>query len=148
MRWGLARYLAAAVLVASSAWFTTPSLAQSPLVEDEIRSMVDGLRDGTLSVAYASDECRRGLQEEPDAKDLEEVMGTFLEVPEELALAAFCRALAQAIKAGELSAEGLVLVSRDGRDPATALEVGRILRAVYFAHVKTTTASAEGRKRL
>src|SRR3546814_5828774 len=70
-------------------------------------------------------------------------MAGFLEVPEDCALTAFCRALARAIKAGDVSADGIVLVSRDGRDPATALEIGSILRAVYFSHVVTTTASAE-----
>jgi hypothetical protein len=145
MRWPSARDLVAALTVASLAWLAAPSLAQ-PAFEDDIRSMVDGLRDGTLSIAFASDECRRGLEEDPAGNDIEEVMAGFLEVPEDFGLAAFCRALVRAIKAGDVSADGMVLVSRDGRDPATALEIGSILRAVYFSHVVTTTASAEGRK--
>ena len=145
MRWPLARDLVAALAVASLslAWLATPSLAQTPLVEDDIRRMVDGLHDGTLSITYASDECRRSLEEDPGGKDIMEVMAGFLEVPEDFAPAAFCRALAQAIKVGDVSADSLVIVSREGRDPATALEIGRILRAVYFSHVVTTTASAE-----
>lgn len=146
MRWPSARDLAAALTVASLACLAAPSLAQPAFVEDDIRRMVDGLRDGTLSVTFASDECRRGLEEDPDGSDIKEVMAAFLEVPEDFGLAAFCRALAQAIKAGDVSADAMVLVSRDGRDPATALEIGSILRAVYFSHVVTTTASAEGRK--
>ena len=146
MRLDLVRHWTAATFVAALAVLAPPSLAQAPFAEDDVRRMVDGLRDGTLSAAYVSDECRRSLEDDPAGKDLEQGMATFLEVPEDLALSAFCRALVQAIKAGELSADGLALVSRDGRDPATALEIGRILRAVYFSHVVTTTASAEGSK--
>ena len=146
MRWPSARGLAAALTIASLPLLAAPSLAQSSFVEDDIRRMVEGVRDGTLSVAFASDECRRGLEEDPGGKEIKEVMAGFLEVPEDFGLAAFCRALVQAIKAGDVSADAMVLVSRDGRDPATALEVGGILRAVYFSHVVTTTASAEGRK--
>lgn len=144
MRLDLVRHWTAAAFVAALAVLAPPSLAQAPFAEDDIRRMVEGLRDGTLSVAFASDECRRSLEDDPAGKDLEEVMATFLEVPEDLALAAFCRALMQAIKSGELAADGLVLVTRDGRDPATALQIGRLLRATYFSHVVTTTASAEG----
>jgi hypothetical protein len=146
MKLNLVRHWTAATFVAALAVQAPPSLAQAPFTEDDMRRMVDGLRDGTLSVAYASGECRRSLEDDPAGKGLEQVMATFLEVPEDLALSAFCRALVQAIKAGELSADGLMLVSRDGRDPATALEIGRILRATYFSHVVTTTASAEGSK--
>lgn len=146
MRWPSARDLVAALTVVSLPLLAAPSLAQSSFVEGDIRRMVEGLRDGTVSVAFASDECRRGLEEDPGGKEIKEVMAGFLEVPEDFGLAAFCRALVQAIKAGDVSADGMVLVSRDGRDPATALEVGSILRAVYFSHVVTTTASAEGRK--
>lgn len=136
--------LAAALL--SSLAAAPPTNAQDAFAEDDIRRMADGLRNGTLPVAVAADECRRGLDADPTAPDLREAFATFLEVPEDYGLAAFCRALAQAMKDGKITAEGMVLVSRDGSDAATALEVGRILRAVYFSHVVTTTASAEGRR--
>src|SRR3546814_1012835 len=122
MRWHSARALVAAVTVASLPWLAAPSLAQPSFAEDDIRRMVEGLRDGTLSVTFASDECRRGLEEDPGGKDLKEAMAGFLEVPEDFALTAFCRALATAIKAGDVSAGGLVLVRRDGPDPLDALE--------------------------
>lgn len=134
--------LAAALLSSPAA--VQPAMAQNPFAEDDIRRIVEGLRDGTYSVRYASDECQRGFGKDPAVQDLREVMSTFLEVPEDLAVAAFCGALAQAIKDGEITADGMLLVSRNGRDAASALEIGRILRAVYFSHVVTTTASAEG----
>lgn len=144
MRTIAATALAAALMASVSA--VQSARAEDAFAEDDIRRMADDLRNGTISVSAAADECRRGLDEEPDAQEMREVFAAFLEVPEDYGLAAFCRALAQAIKDGELTAEGMVLVSRDGRDAATALEVGRLLRAVYFSHVVTTTASAEGRR--
>jgi hypothetical protein len=135
--------MALAVALVSSPTAVQPALAQNIFAEDDIRRMVEGLRNGTYSVRYASEECQRGFGDDPAVQDLREVMSTFLEVPEDLAVAAFCDALAQAVKDGEVTADGMVLVSRNRRDAASALEVGSILRAVYFSHVVTTTASAE-----
>lgn len=138
--------MALAAALATSVSAAQPARAQDAFAEDDIRRMADGLRSGTLSVSVAADECRRGLDAESSAQEMREVFAAFLEVPEDYGLAAFCRALAQAIKDGEITAEGMVLVGRAGDDAATALEVGRLLRAVYFSHVITTTASAEGRR--
>lgn len=138
--------MALAVVLTTSASAAQPASAQDVFAEDDVRRMADGLRNGTISVSVAAEECSRGLDEESSAQEMREVFAAFLEVPETYGLAAFCRALAQAIKDGEITAEDMVLVSRDGNDAATALEVGRLLRAVYFSHVVTTTASAEGRR--
>lgn len=136
--------LAVALLASVSA--AQPARAQDAFAEDDIRLMVDSLRNGTISVPAAADDCRRALDEESSAPEMREVFAGFLEVPADYGLAAFCRALAQAIKDGKVSADSMVLVGRNGGDAATALEVGRLMRAVYFSHVVTTTASAEGQR--
>lgn len=134
--------LAAVVLLQGS----PPAAAQQGFDEQEIRTLVEGLRAGTISASFASEECRAHLQES-EGKDLAEVMAGYLEVPEDLALAAFCASLVQAIKSGTATLEGLLIIARQRDDPATFLEVGRLLRAIYFSHHMTTTASAEGEVR-
>lgn len=134
--------LAAALMV--SAFAAQPVRSQASFAEDNIRRMVDGLRSGTLSVSTAADECRRAMEAERDAQTIREVFHAFLEVPKSHSLAAFCRALALAIKDGKLTAEGLTRVDGDIDDHAKALETGRLFRAVFFSHIVTTTASAEG----
>lgn len=136
--------LAAALMASVSV--AQPSRAQDALGEEDIQRMVDGLRNGTLSVSIAADECRRGLEAEPDAQAIREVFHAFLEVPESHSLVAFCRALALAIKDDKLTTKGLMLIRHDVKDPAQALEFGRLMRAVYFSHIITTTASAEGQR--
>jgi hypothetical protein len=71
-------------------------------------------------------------------------MSTFLVVPEELALAATCQAIMRAVKADEIPVEALVVFSRGELNSAGLFEIGRILRAVYFSHRLTTTASVVG----
>lgn len=148
MRSTLARNLVAALAIALPAfcWLASPSPAQQEFDEDALRRMADGLRDGTISIDIASDECRRHFEGQPSGDGFDQAMAGFLEVPEDIAVAAFCRSLVKSIKAGDLSADGLALVNRNANDSATAFEVGRLLRAIYFSHVVTTTASAEGRK--
>lgn len=134
----------AAVLMASVS-AAQPVTIQDAFADEDIHRMVDSLRKGTISVQAAADECRRGLEEDPSAQMMQEFFQAFLEVPENYGLAAFCRAITLAVKDGKVTAEGIALVGRNAGDAATALEVGRLMRAVYFSHIVTTTASAEGR---
>ena len=148
MRWALARDLVAALAIAlpTLCWLASPSLAQQTFNTDDLRRMAAGLRNGTLSDSLVSDECRRVLEGHPRGQSIEEAMAGFLDVPEDIAAAAFCRALVQGIKADDLSVDEIALLIQEGSDPASdpasALAFGRLLRALYFSHV--VTVSAEG----
>ena len=147
------RTIAAMALIAAllaSLYAAQPAMAQDAFAEDDLRRMADGLRNGTISIDSASDECLTALEKHPIREDLQEVMAGFLEVPEGIAGEAFCRALMRGIKSGDVSVDRVAQMIEGGRNPAPnpagALEFGRLLRAVYFSHVVTTTASAEGRR--
>lgn len=152
MRGALARDLVAALAIALPAlsWSPAPALAQQDFTADDLQRMADGLRNGTVSVDFASDECQSALGEHPIRGDLQEIMAGFLDVPEGIAGEAFCRALMTGIKAGDVSVDRVAQMIAEGRDPASdpagALEFGRILRALYFSHIVTSTVSAEGNK--
>lgn len=136
--------LAAALMV--SLFAAQPVRSQDAFAEEDIHRMVDSLRNGSISVPAVADECRRGLEEDPSAQMIQQFFRAFLEVPESYGLSAFCRAITLAVKDGKVTAEGIALVGRNGGDAVTALEIGRLMRAVYFSHVVTTTASAEGQR--
>jgi hypothetical protein len=125
-----------------------PALAQSTFDEADIIKLVDGLKDGTLPAGLASAECQIGFEEE-DSYDNEvrEFMAAFLEVPDDLALKAFCDAMISSIMGGSLTKEALILVSRGEENRETALEIGRFIRAVYFAHDRASLISAPGTRR-
>ena len=123
-----------------------PAVGQQWFSTADITRLVEGLKNGTFSPAYVSKECESDIVEGSEGDNLRQVMSTYLEVPEPLAQGAFCRALVQAIIDDELTVEGLVKVARQRMDAGTFLEVGRILRAVYFAHRRMTTASIEGQE--
>ncbi|MGF1628322.1 MAG: hypothetical protein ACFCUT_02525 [Kiloniellaceae bacterium] len=147
MGYRLPRCFACAIAVMAAmalAHMPAPLAAQQPLVEDEVLSFVEGLQNGTLPPALASEDCRRQMEQDPGIADFLQVMATYLEVPEAMALSAFCTALVRAVRAGDLTAGGLAVVARQKMDAAMLLEVGRILRAVHFSHRLTTTASAAG----
>jgi hypothetical protein len=131
----------AALLVTQTA---TPTAAQPSFDEKDIVRLVEGLRNGTMRPSFVSKECTQGMADTPDGEQLREVMATYLEVPDALALSAFCEALVQGIKTRDLTTEGLLLVSRQGKDAATFLEVGHFLRVIYFSHRLTTSVSLEG----
>lgn len=137
----LAGALAVAGLLAVAA-LPAPAAAQVP--EAEIRALTEGLQNGTLPLSLASEQCREDLAKGEDAQAIAEVMSTYLEVPEELALAATCQAIMRAIKANEVTADALLLFAQDELDAAGLFEAGRVMRAIYFSHRLTTTASASG----
>jgi hypothetical protein len=140
------RCIAPGLLVLALMALPVPAVkAQSDLDSAEIRLLVEGLRNGTLSSAYASAECSRGVAEIPESKAVRQLMTTYLEVPHELALAAFCDGLMRAIVARDIGVDTLLAVNREEVDATMLREFGRILRAVYFAHRRATTASAEAR---
>lgn len=126
-------------------WATQPTLlaAQESLEESEIRDLVEGLQNGTLQPSFASEQCHLGLQDDPQGDDLREFVSGYLEVPPETALPAFCDALVQVIKARTITLESLLTVVRQQGEAAGFLEVGRLLRAVYFSHLRASTASLE-----
>ena len=149
MRRFVGRNLAYSLAVSAGLMFgglAEPAVGQEWFSTTDITRLVEGLKNGTLSPAYVSSECERDVVQGPEGENLRQVISTYLEVPEPLAQGAFCRALVQAIRDGELTTEGLVKVARQKIDADTFLEVGRILRAVYFAHRRTTTASLEGQE--
>lgn len=125
-----------------------PALAQSGFGEDDIAKLVDGLKDGTLPAGLASAECQIGFEDEADYDDeVREFMAAFLEVPDDLALKAFCDAMIRSIMEGNLTKEALILVSQGEEDRETAFEVGRFIRVVYFAHDRATLIAAPGTRR-
>lgn len=124
--------------------FCAPAVrAQTGLDDVEIRLLVESLRNGTLSSADASAECALGIIETPESAALKRLMTTYLEVPQELALAAFCEGLMRAIMTRDIGVDTLLAVNRPEVDAAALREFGRILRAVYFAHRSATTVSAD-----
>ena len=133
-----------ALVLASLMILPAPATAQQPFSESEIRDLIEGLQNGTVRPSYVSEECRLEFQADPEGEGLREVMSTFLKVPPEIALSAFCDALVLAIKSGDLTLEGLVRIARQKNDPAMFLEVGHLMRAVFHAHRQTSTASLEG----
>jgi hypothetical protein len=132
-------FLAAAAMAQAPA----PALAQQVSDEQDMRDLYDGLRNGTLPPAFVSEECRKYLADSEEDEGLDEFLAGYLEVPVELGEAAFCASLVQAIKDGAVPLETLAVIARERHDAAMYREVGRLLRAVYFTHRSTTTASAE-----
>lgn len=124
-------------------WATqpTPVAATQPFVESEIRTLFEGLQNGTLQPSFASTQCHLGLRDDPQGDDLREIMAGYLEVPPETALPAFCDALVMVIRSRAITLESFLTIVRDRGDAASFLEVGRLLRAVYFSHLRTSTAS-------
>ena len=140
----LLRRLPGALAVVALAAFTqlpAQSAAQDALSDGEVRRLAEGLQQGSLSPAYVSGECQRHVEGSEEHVDLKQVMSTFLLVPETQAVAAFCDALVQAVKAGDLQGQTLAALPRITDDSALFLELGRVLRAVYFSHrIKLTGA--------
>lgn len=120
-----------------------PALGQQPFPEAEVRPLVEGLRSGRLASATAGADCTQRVEQDEGGNGIRQFMSTYLEVPEEQAVSAFCEALMRAIKAGTVSAEGLIVIARERRDAEGFREFGRLLRAVYFAHRLTPAAGAE-----
>jgi hypothetical protein len=143
-RWRRAIAAGLAVL-ALAALLLQPARAQSDLDAAAIRLLVEGLQNGTLSFSHASAECTRGLAEETDNENVRQVMATYLDVPDSIALSAFCDGLMRAIVSKDLGVDSLLAVNRKEPDATMLREFGRILRAVYFAHRRTTSVSAEAR---
>ena len=138
------RCIARGLVLLALAGISTPAVqAQTDLDSAEIRLLVEGLRDGTLSSAYASSECARGVTESSQSATIRRLMTTYLVVPDELALTAFCDGLMRAIVARDIGVDTLLAINRQEADATVLREFGRVLRAVYFAHRSATTASAE-----
>ena len=133
------------VLLALTALCAPAVEAQTGLEDAEIRLLVESLRNGTLSSADASAECALGIGETRESGAMKRLMTTYLEVPEELALAAFCDGLMRAIMTRDIGMDTLLAANRPEVDATALREFGRILRAVYFAHRSATTVSAEAR---
>ncbi len=110
-----------------------------------MREVFDGLQSGALKPATASERCSGSLNTNPEGDNLRDVMATFLDVPADSALPAFCDALVIAIVDGRLTLDGLLQVAgNQGSEDAAFFEVGKLLRAVYFAHEPSPTASLKG----
>ena len=145
MRCRLPQRLAYAFAVSAMALYIAaqaPADAQQIFAGQDIHKLVQDLRDGTLELSYASDQCRRDVMDDPDEQDIRQLMATFLDVPEDLSIQAFCTALVQALRDNELSEQTLLAVNHQIKDAGAFMEVGRLLRAVYFSHRLNTTASA------
>lgn len=98
-----------------------------------------------MEPAFASQRCSGSLDLNFEGDDLRDVMATFLDVPADSALSAFCDALVVAIVDGRLTLSGLLQVARNqGSEDEALFEVGRLLRAIYFAHGPSPSASLEG----
>jgi hypothetical protein len=63
-------------------------------------------------------------------------------VPGGDALAALCRAIVVGLQDGSISADTLDRINHPDDKAAEAFEAGRLLRAVYFAHLGRTPISA------
>jgi hypothetical protein len=141
------RHLAGSLIVAMLLAVSlppAPATAQAFQDEENMQALADGLRNGTIPLSVASEQCRQEVAAGEGPEDIAQFMSTYLVVPEELALAAACQAIMRAIKADEISVDALVVFSRGELDSAGLFEIGRILRTVFFAHRLTTTASAAG----
>ncbi|MPZ11116.1 MAG: hypothetical protein GEU89_13040 [Kiloniellaceae bacterium] len=135
--------LIAAMLLALFA-LPAAAAAQAFQDEEEFRVLAEGLRNGTIPLSVASEQCRQEIAAGEGPEEIVQFMSTFLVVPEKLALAATCQAIMRAVKADEIPVEALVVFSRGELDSVGLFEIGRILRAVYFSHRLTTTASVVG----
>jgi hypothetical protein len=124
-------------------WVTqpTPVAAEEPFEESEIRDLVEGLQNGTLRPSFASEQCQLGLRDNPQGEDLREITSGYLDVPPETALPAFCDALVRVIQSRTITLESLLTIVRKQGEAAGFLEVGRLLRAIYFSHLRASTAS-------
>ena len=144
--WRLPKVLTflSALLLAWPVNLPAPAAAEQPFAEAKIRELVEGLQNGTLPPYFVSEACRLEMQSDPKGEDLREIMTTYLEVPPELALSAFCDALVAIVRSGDVTLEGLLRIARNEKDAAMGLEVGRFLRAIFYAHRRTSTASLEG----
>ena len=132
-----------AFLLAWPAALPAPAAAQQAFVEDELRELVEGLRNGTLRPSFVSRECELTIQDGADAEAVKHFIATYLQVPEALALSAICDAITLAIKDGEITVETLMLVNQEDDDAPKATEIGRLLRIIYFRHRETSTAALD-----
>jgi hypothetical protein len=113
-----------------------------PVLDEEAMQAIEGLRAGTVDAQTVRQACLDSLSNSDDAEILTEVMTTFLEVPGGDALAALCRAIVVGLQDGSISADTLDRINHPDDKAAEAFEAGRLLRAVYFAHLGRTPISA------
>jgi len=135
--------LAAALL--SSLAAVPPAMAQQGPSEKEVRAFAEAVQDGSLSASQAHATCTQQFESDPSAKDVREVMSTFLEVSEADAISALCEALVRAIKADALTADELADTVRKSDEADLGVKVGRLLRTIYFSHTSVAAATVEGR---
>jgi hypothetical protein len=113
-----------------------------PVLDEEAMQAIEGLRAGTADVQTVSQACLDSLANSDDAQIVTEVMATFLEVPGDDALAALCRAILVSVQDGSISADMIARINRPEDKATEAFETGRLLRAVYFAHLRRTPTAA------
>lgn len=134
--------LAAALLSPLAA---PPAMAQQGLSEEKIRAFAEAVQDGSLSASPAQATCTQQFESDPSAKDVREVMSTFLQVSETNAIGALCEALVRAIRADAITADELATTVRKTGEAELGIKVGRFLRTIYFAHTSVPAAAVEGR---
>lgn len=122
-------------------WLTQTAVAAGEAQpEEEMLGAVEGLRNGTLAPEDVNTACLASISASGDEHSYREVMAPFLEVPDDKAVPALCQALVRAISAETVSEETLRQILNPRDKDAEALEVGRLMRAVYFSHRRSATS--------
>lgn len=112
----------------------TPVLADDDAFTGEMREAVESLRDGSMTPAEASASCLGALEAGGKTRSYREFMSTFLNVPDDEAVAVLCRATVQGIADGSISEAQLGPALDPTGDDGEAVEFGRLLRAIFFSH--------------
>lgn len=113
----------------------TPTLAaDDAFTTREMRQMVEHLRDGSITPADARASCLQALGAAGKSGDYREFISTFLDVSDDEALPALCRAVVNGITAGSLSEAQLMPAIDPTGDDSEVIEFGRLLRVLFFSH--------------
>ncbi|WP_299618775.1 hypothetical protein [Pelagibius sp.] len=133
------------VLFGGQTFAIQPALAEAPALQRSERVLLEtmkALEMGSLGPSAARKTCRAEVAASKSVRSIREVSTGLFQVAEQDALGAFCAALVAAVESGQLTS-GFIEGSMSGNDEARSLGVGRVIRALYYAHRQSAAQSAQ-----
>jgi hypothetical protein len=113
--------------------------------EQKLLQVLERTESGDLDPASAAAGCVGYLSALKDAEKMGHVVVGLLQVHDQDALTATCEALTKATATGSYSAERFRSLSLNGESETRLLELGRLIRALYFAHNIKPASTDAGR---
>ena len=133
------------VLFGEQTFAIQPALSEAPALQRSERVLLETMRAlemGSLDPSAARESCRTEVVATKSARSIREVSAGLFQVAEQEALNAFCAALVVAVESGQLNStviEGAI----SGNDEAQSLVLGRVVRALYYAHRQNAEQSGQ-----